>query len=157
MQQVRFGNVLNEVTKGVIVQGCNAQGVMGSGIAKEIREKWPQVYTDYKLRQSTAGLKLGTFVATTIVPKEFYIYSAITQEYFGKDGAKYVSYKAIHQAFYKMAIAAGDAGLDIHYPMIGAGLGGGEWSVIQACVDDAFRLADQEVLFPVKRTLWILE
>ena len=38
---IKFGNILD--AKGIIMHGCNAQGVMGSGLAKDIRERWPAV------------------------------------------------------------------------------------------------------------------
>ena len=41
------GNLLDEVTTGCIIHQVNAQGVMGSGIAWAIRERYPQVWTDY--------------------------------------------------------------------------------------------------------------
>ena len=41
------GNMLEEVTSGCIIQQANAQGVMGSGIAWAIREKWSAVWDDY--------------------------------------------------------------------------------------------------------------
>ena len=30
-----------------IVHGCNAQGVMGSGVAKALRDEWPQIFKPY--------------------------------------------------------------------------------------------------------------
>ena len=31
----------------IIVHGCNAQGVMGAGVAKAIRTKYPEAYSNY--------------------------------------------------------------------------------------------------------------
>lgn len=31
-----------------LAQGVNTQGIMGAGIAKPFREKWPEMYTEYK-------------------------------------------------------------------------------------------------------------
>ena len=38
---------ITTVDFGVIVHQVNCQGVMGSGVAKAIRDKWPQVFTSY--------------------------------------------------------------------------------------------------------------
>ena len=46
MIETRKGNLL-EQTKGVIIHGCNCQGVMSSGIALQIRNKWPGVFETY--------------------------------------------------------------------------------------------------------------
>ena len=40
------GNILN-ATEGIIVQQVNCMGVMGAGLAKQIRDKWPSVYNRY--------------------------------------------------------------------------------------------------------------
>ena len=44
--------VKGDVTKSdcdIICHQVNCQGVMNSGVAKAIREKWPEVYDNYKL------------------------------------------------------------------------------------------------------------
>ena len=45
------GDILN-VTEGIIVQQVNCFGVMGAGLAKQIRDKWPSVY-DTKIEFTT--------------------------------------------------------------------------------------------------------
>lgn len=40
MIEYRKGNLL-DITSGVIVHGCNMRGVMGSGVALAIRNKYP--------------------------------------------------------------------------------------------------------------------
>ena len=45
-----------------IIHGCNAQGVMGSGVAKLIRDKYPSAYTDYNDVYNNKGLELGEIV-----------------------------------------------------------------------------------------------
>lgn len=152
MQHVKFGNILS-VKSGFIVHGCNARGVMGGGVAASIRSKYPQAYEDYRQEFERSGLKLGTCVITDIdAAQGLYVANAITQENFGNDGRKYVSYEAIHKAMSIVAEEANDRGLSVHYPLIGAGLAGGNWGVIQPVIDDAFSKYDQ-----VERTLWIFD
>lgn len=43
------GDIL-DVTEGIIVQQVNCFGVMGAGLAKQIRDKWPKVYDNYQIR-----------------------------------------------------------------------------------------------------------
>ena len=152
MQQIKFGDILS-IRSGIIVQGCNAQGVMGSGVAKAIREKYPQVYEEYRGVYEQEGLPLGSVVVSMINQGiGLLVASAITQQFFGKDGKKYISYEAIHKAMMEIAGEADAIGLPIHYPLIGAGLGGGDWSIIQAIIDSVFAKYPQ-----VQRTLWIRE
>ena len=129
-----------------IVHGCNAQGVMGSGVAKIIREKYPRAYdryrNEYELHQH---LKLGSIIA---VPCRDYeapdtvrvIVNAITQEFYGRDGKRYVSYDAVAEAMQHINRFFDVYGItEVAMPMIGAGLGGGDWKVISAIIESELK------------------
>jgi O-acetyl-ADP-ribose deacetylase (regulator of RNase III) len=119
----------------VIMHGCNAQGVMGSGVAKIIRDQFPKAYTEY-LELAKSGLVLGNIQLVDCGEK--IIINAITQEYFGRDGKKYVSYDAIHKAFSLVDRGLHKAGItSVAIPEIGCGLGGGEWSVVKPIIESA--------------------
>lgn len=126
-----------------IAHGCNAQGVMGSGIAKIIREKWPECYKSYKkyCESNSADSMLGTVYVYTWNTT---IFNCITQLNYGKDGKKYVSYDAIDKCFENIG---SNPFLFVKYylamPKIGAGLGGGNWEVIEAIIKH--RLKDIKV------------
>ena len=132
-------NLLNETT-GIIVHGCSAQGVMASGIAKSIKERYPQVYYDYTkhcsfMRRMDPGNLLGSVVFTPITSQLIFI-SAITQEFYGRDeNVCYVSYNAIETAFEAINKIARSAKLQVKFPMIGAGLAGGDWNTISNIID----------------------
>jgi len=134
------GNILSN-TSGIIVHGCNAQGVMGSGIAKQIKEMYPSAYAVYKEHVFSSGLKLGTYSSVRpYVYQDLVIVNMITQQYYGKDSKKYVSYDAIHEGFTKLfqgLESASMQNLPVRFPAIGAGLGGGNLevilSIIQSC------------------------
>lgn len=151
-RNIIFGDILS-VTEGIIVHGCNNHGVMGSGIAFQIKNKYPKAYHDYRkhLMMGSPQEMLGK-VGFSEVAHGLVIANAITQDGFGKDGKKYVSYKAIAECFAEISINAEAMGVDVHYPLIGAGLGGGDWSIIS---DIIYGIFDN---FPsVKHTLWIYE
>jgi O-acetyl-ADP-ribose deacetylase (regulator of RNase III) len=38
---------ITEAKERYIIHGCNAQGVYNAGVAKDIREKWPEAYSAY--------------------------------------------------------------------------------------------------------------
>lgn len=128
------GDLLS-VDYGIIVHGCNAQGVMGSGVAKAIKEKYPEafkLYREHCLTHSCKPYLLGDVVYCS--PKDnLWIANAITQVRFGNDGKKYVNYDAVDCCFKEIAQTRGH--LPIHFPKIGAGLGGGDWNVISAIID----------------------
>lgn len=130
----RTGDLM-DVTEGVIAHGCNAQGVMRSGVAKVIREKYPLCYTKYSNDIQT-GLKLGKISVYTH-SASLVIVNAITQEYYGKDGKKYVSYDAVDSCFKSLFEMMKDSNAALNIPTIGAGLGGGSWNIIETIIDEA--------------------
>jgi O-acetyl-ADP-ribose deacetylase (regulator of RNase III) len=156
MKNIKFGDILS-VEEGIIVHGCNSLGIMGSGIALQIKQKYPLCFLAYQ-RHIQDSLKSNTDVMGTVVPykvpeKNLIIMNAITQKNFGKDGKKYVSYESVFEAF-KIIVALADGPWErrhVHYPLIGAGLGGGDWSLISELIDNAFGE------YQIPRTLWIYE
>ncbi len=131
----------------VIVHGCNAQGVMGSGVAKTIREKYPKAYDRYrKEHELNKGLKLGEIIAVPcgdrVNDRENYkvIINAITQDFYGRDGQRYVSYDAVADAMERINRMSDIYGItEIAMPQIGAGLGGGDWNVIESIIESELK------------------
>src|SRR5271167_114181 len=39
---------ITTVDEGIIAHGCNCQGVMGSGVARFLRDKYPQIFPYYQ-------------------------------------------------------------------------------------------------------------
>ena len=129
----KFGNLL-DVTEGVIIHGCNAQGVMGSGVALAIKTKYPTAYQAYKAFEKAHGLHLAS-LSSARVANRLYVANLVTQEYYGRDSSvKYVSYGAILLGFEKLH---GSHPLDtvFHFPTIGAGLGNGNWVTISTLIE----------------------
>lgn len=57
MIQTKYGDLLS--SKGIIVHGVNSQGVMGSGVAKQIKDKWPEAYGSYMAHNVKHKGKVG--------------------------------------------------------------------------------------------------
>jgi len=146
------GNLL-DVTKGIIVHGCNCQGVMGSGVAKSIRDKWPSVYNAYNDHYNFEGLHLGDTIPvcgerntnsihiskyTHQLPEELIVVNAMTQyEYGGVKGVVYVDYDAVAACFSCIKLLARDTGLPVHFPLIGCGLANGDWNIVSEIIESA--------------------
>ena len=130
------GNILN-VEKGIIVQQVNCQGVMGSGLAKSIRDKWPIVYDRYAEYVSKninyGGLSsdlLGLTIPVT-VGKGLWVYSIFGQDFFGTD-KRHTNYGALSQGLSAFTGAA----CPIYFPyLLGCGLGGGDWEVVSELIE----------------------
>lgn len=147
-QQIVFGNILS-VQNGIIVHGCNAKGVMGAGVALAVRRAYPEAFKAYRQIFESEGLQLGT-VNFVPINEHLVIANAITQEDYNRSHGPecMIDYNAIRKCFRVIANEAKAKKLSVHYPMIGAGLGGGDWDTIQAIIEDE--------LFDVERTLWKL-
>lgn len=132
----------------IIVHGCNAQGVMGSGVAKAVKSTYPGAYKMYRDAYETSGLELGQVIWNWV----FYpnddsptrlVANAITQEFYGRDNKRYVDYEAIKTAFGEIALVARDVFPDdpkcVAIPKIGAGFGGGDWNTIAGIIETSMK------------------
>ena len=124
-----------------IIHGCNAQGVMGAGVAKKIKQYYPEAYKKYREYYETYGLNVGDIVYTETNGK--FIVNAITQENYGNDSqTRYVSYDAIDNIMWELDSALSNAYpriTQVAMPMIGSGLANGSWRVIEAIIETRFR------------------
>lgn len=152
---IKIGDILS-AEAGLIIHGCNAQGVMGAGLAAQVKSKWPDCYATYrkfcKDFKNNREEMLGEIIPYAVPRTQIVIINAITQIDFGKGGKRYVSYKAIDAAFNTVAEIAARCGMIVHYPLIGAGLAGGDWAIISDIIETAFSKYPQ-----VERTLWIYD
>jgi O-acetyl-ADP-ribose deacetylase (regulator of RNase III) len=114
-----------------IMHGCNDQGVMGSGVALIIRNKFPTAYYAYLQRHATQRWKPGEYQIVSCGSHK--IINAITQHRYGRDGAKYASYDAIDSIM--KALNKELNGSSIAMPKIGSTLGGGDWEIIQRIIE----------------------
>lgn len=145
------GNVL-DIERGIIVHSCNAQGVMGSGIALEIKNRFPDAYHAYIRDKQTYGLHLGQKSYAEVGVNKFII-NGIGQQDYGRDGHRYTSYDAITKIFTSVNLFALDELeekgilLPICFPLIGCGLGGGKWEIISAIIDTTIDDKFEKVLY----------
>ena len=131
--EYRTGDLL-EATEPVIVHGCNAQGSMGAGVARAIRDRYPAAHAAYRAAYEARALKLGTIVWAECGRHR--VGNAITQERFGspRGGRRFVDYDAMRSVMRAINETVED-GTAVAMPLIGAGLAGGSWSVIAKIVE----------------------
>ena len=129
----------------VIVHGCNCFCTMEAGIARVIAREFPQALEADRATVAGDRAKLGklTRAQERIGDHELTIVNAYTQ--FGyKPPGRLVDYDAVSAAFGRIARDLGH--LRIGYPMIGAGLAGGDWVEIAARIDAALASADHTLV-----------
>lgn len=147
MVKIVYGDLLKSVKESaMIVHGCNAQGKMGSGFAKDIRNKYNGAYEAYMSTASYMRVGQCTFYRhrTGLI-----IANAITQKFYGNDGKCYVDYLGAEKALTKAAEVAKVEGVPVHFPFIGCGLAGGDKNKMLDIFNKVFSNVDA--------TLWIKE
>jgi O-acetyl-ADP-ribose deacetylase (regulator of RNase III) len=126
----------------VIGHGCNCFSNMGAGIAKAIREEFPDAYTADKFGGRTGDKnKLGTF--TKFEYPNLTVLNLYTQFQYGTQTIEVV-YPAIRMCM--KAIKENYSGKRIGLPMIGAGLGGGDWNIISQIIEEELRDEDVTIV-----------
>lgn len=132
------GNLL-DVKEGIIVHGCNCQGVWGSGVAKQMKEKYPEAFTKYQSDLKNLGSTALGRVSVWGSMNPVTVHSAFTQNYYGRDnGVRYVSYDAVSTCFDTIFMCGKSNTRNIYIPnLIGAGLGGGSREVILSIIQDS--------------------
>ena len=113
----------------VIIHGCNCFCTMGAGIAKGIKTEFPEAFKADANTEKGSKEKLGTYSSATVSRNghEITIINAYTQHHWRGRGIK-ADYDAIQKVF--ASVKQSHSGKRIGYPLIGAGLAGGDWSVI---------------------------
>jgi O-acetyl-ADP-ribose deacetylase (regulator of RNase III) len=131
---------LLEAPERIICHQVNCQGVMGSGLAKQIKEKWPELYRSYKrLCDSNTNKKelLGQVMGVHVNGHTQIVYNLFGQNTYGYKQLLYTSYDALRKCF--QAIAKKHKGETIAMPyMIGCNRGGGDWKIVFRMIKDTF-------------------
>lgn len=118
---------------------------MGSGVALAVKTKYPQAYKAYLENNKYLGSTSKEWVTDDIL-----LINGITQKFYGKDGKRYVNYSAICEVFNEAVMQARAYDYSLNFPKIGAGLGGGDWKIIEQLINDC----DPEDR--VKKICWVL-
>lgn len=142
------GNILDSGAD-IICHQVNCQGKMNSGVAKAIREKWPEVYIKYMESNEIIWDKahehgrmiwnhmLGQIQVVFIADKKtMAVVNMFAQENYGYDGRRYTSYDAFWSCLGEIKRTI-NPGLRIAFPArIGCVRGGANWDVILTMIEE---------------------
>ena len=128
----------------MFVHGCNAQGVMGAGVAKMVRSEFKFAYDAYMDVHAggIGGLVVGDCIFAVDPETGFVVGNAITQLNYGTD-RRQVNYEAVYRSLELVRDYAIRHDMrKIAMPMIGCGLAGGEWAIVHAMIQSIFGCID---------------
>lgn len=126
-----------------ICHQVNCQGRMGSGIAKQIRDRFPEVYEKYMKRYEDTvrrgrgtEVMLGSIDVVRLRASNKCVINMYSQADYGYDRTRYTSYDAFATALQEIKLEV-PAGYTIGFPKnIGCGLGGGNWTIIYTLIEE---------------------
>jgi O-acetyl-ADP-ribose deacetylase (regulator of RNase III) len=141
MIQVVSSNIL-EAKESIICQQVNCQGVMGSGLAKSIYTKWPNVKEEYhKYCDTFQQDQLLGMVNIVGVSNSKIIVNIFGQFNYGRcKNTIYTDYRALEKGFVIIKdelINIYNDTLAIPYK-IGCGLANGDWDVVYKIINKVF-------------------
>ena len=126
----------------VILHQVNCQGVMGSGVAKQVRERYPWVFATYKdlcegvpLSERAEWL-LGRCQLVFIDEKRR-VGNLFAQDQYGYDGKCYTNYEALRQALEIADQRCKNLTIAVPY-LMGCHRGGGDWSIVEKMIHEVF-------------------
>jgi O-acetyl-ADP-ribose deacetylase (regulator of RNase III) len=138
VQYVEGDLFVNRYGAAAFAHGCNCKGVMGSGIAVQVKKRYPALFEEYR------ALCLATPRAFN--PGDAWLWLAddapdvfnlATQD--GYVGFRPAKLEYVRAALVNMRERAGEAEItSIAMPAIGAGLGGLRWRDVRSEIDAAF-------------------
>jgi len=147
MIKIVNGNILN-ATEDIIGHQVNCKGVMGAGLAKQIRSKYPSVYIKYKKLCDDEKYKnlLGATQFVDVQDKT--IVNMFAQDGYGTSKIQ-TDYKAL-----KLCLESIIYSVTTDYCLLynksvalpfglGCGLAGGDWKIVYGIIEDVF--SDYEV------------
>lgn len=146
------GNIFSRLSTNkttYICQQVNCKGVMGAGLAKQIRDKWPVVFDEYK--KICGADRLGDSQTVQVAP-QLYVVNLFGQNGYGR-GERQTNYAALAAALFSFFrdCARKNPDVTIRLPYgLGCGLAGGDWDTVLDIISDAAKAWNLNV------EIWVL-
>lgn len=128
------GNLFDTNAKYICHQ-VNCQRAMNSGLAKQIRYKWPEVYLAYdQAFEHKTGKELYSHIQIVPVEDEKNVINMFSQFDYGRIG-RYTSYDAFWNCLNEIKEYVPEE-TKIAFPYkIGCGLGGADWDILSTMIN----------------------
>ena len=132
----------------VILHQVNCQGAMNSGVAKQVREKYPIVFQAYKALCSTKTNStelLGTAQVCRIGADK-YVVNLFAQNRFGDDGKCFSNFEAVEKCLQTVRSKYDNNNVIAIPYLMACHRGGGDWNVVYKMIEDVFGDSDCDIL-----------
>lgn len=141
------GNLLDSNAP-IICHQVNCKGIMGAGLAKQIRHRFPSVYDAYRNAYECGKLFLGNVIFANVLEnnKNQVVANLCGQNYYGRT-AVYTDYNAVRTCLenvkayalnHKLKLVAIPHGMS-------CGLAGGKWDKIFSIIKEVFCDTDIDI------------
>lgn len=122
----------------VILHQVNCQGVMGSGVAKQVREKYPNVFATYQelcLGEKDHTSNLLGIAQPVQTDDHTIIINLFAQDNFGYDGNCYTNYDALRTCLETVRKNNSNDSIAIPY-LMACHRGGGDWDKVSGMIEE---------------------
>lgn len=142
-----IGDLLEGDSK-IIVHQVNCMGEMNSGVAKAIRNKYPEVFEQYNryIRSHTGrtSLMLGTCLLVPVNDGKI-VANIFGQNFFGYDGERYTSYDAVCEGLEGLcSLLREPTTIGFPYKM-SSDRGGADWDIILSIIKSVFKNTEHSI------------
>lgn len=147
MIKIIDGNLFDSKAQ-IICHQCNCQGVMGSGVAAEVKRRYPHVYKAYRKDYEQGKLRLGyvNFANATTYQT---IANMCGQDKYGYDGSQYTRYEELQKCLNRVEEYAFNEYIvkpTIAFPyLMSCYRGGGDWNIVYKMIEETFKDYNVEI------------
>lgn len=130
----------------IIVHQVNCRGKFGSGIALQIKNRFPKAYEDYMslMTENKDNEAMLGQVYVSVINNDKYIAHLFGQFNYGYDGKRYTNYEALYNGLEYVKDQAQQHNKSIAIPYkIGSDRGGADWDIVYKMIEKIF--GDYEV------------
>ena len=144
--QIVKGNLLKDFSGDIVAHQVNCKGVMGGGIARQIKDIYPDTYMEYNCFCNEEEYLLGKMLISN-TPK-YKIANLFGQDGFAR-GSRQTNYMALESSLNKLKNYMQANFIEsVGFPyMIGCGLAGGDTDVVMDMIKRVFKNTYIEVTF----------
>ena len=153
MVRIIEGDLMNAQCD-IIAHQVNCQGAFNSGVAKAIREKFPEVFEKYKnfCDRYTPDFLLGSIQYCILDNDDRLVVNLFAQKNYGYDGKQYTNMLALKQCFerlHNLAEYFNKKTIALPYK-IGCVRGGADWNEVYKLIEETF-CNDDVVLYKLDK------